>query len=235
MSEVLLVDNLKFEVRRSPRRKTLGLTVDRAGELVVHSPETASEAELHKWVERKLLWVYKKLLCKEELSLLKNRLEMVSGESIPYLGQNYRLRILKKGPLPLYFDGQWFCLREQDRHNAPDLFRNWFQDMGNFWLSDRIKHWEPKTGISASKIAVVDLGFRWGSCSKKGILYFNWRLLQLPVRLIDYIIAHELVHLHEFNHTEKFWQILGRVLPDWKERQQELGRKRSDILWRING
>lgn len=231
MNEVLIVDNLEFEVRRSPRRKTLGLTVDRAGELVVHSPAMASEAELQNWVEQKLLWVHQKLLRKEEYSQGVNRLELVSGETIAYLGQNYRLKIVKKQSVPLRFDGQWFSLRERDRPEAPRYFQRWYQDRGTEWLNERVRFWEPKAGISATKIAVIDLGFRWGSCGKNGVLYFNWRLLQLPVRLVDYVIAHELVHHHEHNHTPEFWRILGRVFPDWKERKEELSRARSEMLW----
>ncbi len=235
MNEVLVVDNLEFEVRRSPRRKTLGLTVDRAGELVVHSPATASETELHDWVEQKLLWVHQKLLRKEEFTRGSSSLEMVSGENIAYLGQNYRLRIVKKQSVPLRFDGQWFSLRERDRREAPIHFQAWYQDTGTEWLKDRVRFWEPKAGISGSRITVNDLGFRWGSCGKNGSLYFNWRLLQLPVRLVDYVIAHELVHLRERNHTPEFWRILGQVLPDWKERKEELSRKRAEMVWRMDG
>ncbi len=234
MNEVLKVNNLEFEVRRSHRRKRLGLTVDRAGELVVHSPEMVSDAELHKWVEQKLLWVHQKLLRKEEHNRGIHRLEMVSGESIAYLGQNYRLRIVKEQPTPFHFDGQWFSLREIDRHDAPKHFQAWYQDTGAEWLNERVQFWEPKVGISASKIVVSDLGFRWGSCGKNGVLYFNWRLLQLPVFLVDYVVAHELVHLHEDNHTPEFWRILGRVLPDWRERKEDLSYKRSEMLWCID-
>lgn len=235
MSEVLVVDKLEFEVRRSSRRKTLGLTVDRAGELVVHSPITASEAELHNWVKQKLLWVHRKLLRKEEYSQGINRLEVVSGESIAYLGQNYRLKIVKKQSVPLRFDGQWFSLRERDRLEAPKHFQIWYQDTGTEWLNERVRVWEPKAGIVASKITVGDLGFRWGSCGKNGVLFFNWRLLQLPVRLVDYVITHELVHLREHNHTPEFWRILGRVIPDWKERKEELSRKRAEMVWCMDG
>jgi predicted metal-dependent hydrolase len=235
MNEVLVVDNLEFEVRRSIRRKTLGLTVDRAGELVVHSPLTASEAELHNWVERKLLWVHQKLLRKEEYSQGVNRLEVVSGETIAYLGHNYRLKIVKKQPVPLQFDGQWFSLRERDRREAPKHFQNWYQETGTEWLNGRVKFWEPKAGILASMIIVSDLGFRWGSCGNGGTLRFNWRLIQLPMRLVDYVLVHELVHLHESNHTSEFWRTLGRVLPDWKERKEELGCKRAEMLWYTDG
>ena len=67
-----------------------------------------------------------------------------------------------------------------------------------------------------------ELGFHWGSCGKNGVLFFNWRLLQLPVRLIDYIIVHELVHLQEPHHSGEFWQAIDRALPPWRQLQDAL-------------
>jgi predicted metal-dependent hydrolase len=70
-----------------------------------------------------------------------------------------------------------------------------------------------------SGIKLSDLGFRWGSCGKKNVVRFNWRVLQLPVHLIYYVIVHELAHLLEHNHTREFWRILDRTVPDWRERR----------------
>lgn len=231
MNETLVVENLEFEVRRSPRRKTLGLTVDRAGELVVHSPETASDAELHKWVEKKMLWVHQKLLRKEMYNRVSHKLEMVSGENIAYLGQNYRLKIVREQDVLLQFDGQWFLLRERDRLEAPKHFQAWYQNTGGTWLNERVRFWEPKVGNIAAKVVVSDLGYRWGSCGKNNVLHFNWRLLQLPLCLVDYVIVHELTHLHERNHTPIFWQALDRVLPDWRERKEALSYCNPEMVW----
>lgn len=64
----------------------------------------------------------------------------------------------------------------------------------------------------------------WGSCSKKGNLNFNWRLIQLPPELADYVIVHELCHLKELNHSQRFWDLVGQAIPDYKERRQALRR-----------
>jgi hypothetical protein len=80
------------------------------------------------------------------------------------------------------------------------------------------------------KIEVRDLGFRWGSCGKGGVVYFNWKALQLPVRLVDYIIVHELVHLVEGHHGPEFWQALGRAMPDWQKRKDALADEAKDYL-----
>jgi len=222
MNETLLIADMEFEVRRSPRRKTLGLTVDRAGELVVHAPESASEDELRRWVRRKMVWVHQKLALKEELAGSAQHPDFVSGESIFYLGRNYRLKLVDDQDEPLHFDGQWFFLRRKDRHDAPQHFRQWYLDAGTQWLCKRVGAWESRAGATPSRLSVGDLGFRWGSCGKNHVLYFNWRALQLPVRLVDYVIVHELVHLRERNHTPEFRRILDCVLPDWRDRKSEL-------------
>jgi type I restriction enzyme M protein len=76
-----------------------------------------------------------------------------------------------------------------------------------------------------------DLGYRWGSCGKNGVVYFNWKLLQLPARIADYVIAHELAHLLEPHHGPGLWRILDRSLPDRRDRSEELKVKARDIYW----
>lgn len=219
MNETLHIADLDFEVRRGPRRKTLGLTVDRGGELVVHAPQTATEDELREWVNRKLLWVHRKLALKDEMNSATRTPEFVSGECFFYLGKNYRLRVVDQGDAPLAFSGEWFLLRRRDRDDAVQHFRAWYLATGTPWLTNRVANWESRVNAKPSRISVGDLGYNWGSCGKNGVVYFNWRLLQLPVRLIDYIVVHELAHLVEHNHTREFWRVLDRVLPDWRERK----------------
>ena len=225
MTETLHIADLDFEVRRSARRKTLGLTVDRAGELVVHAPESASEDQLRQWINKKLLWVHRKLAEKQDLRPRRRPLEFVTGESIFYLGQSHRLKIEDTQAVPLVFDGEWFHLRRASQAEATTLFRSWFIKTGADWLATRATALLPRIGGGKVTVNVGDLGFRWGSCGKKGVMHFNWRLLQLPVHLIDYVVAHELVHRLEHNHTPRFWETLERAMPDCRAREAELERE----------
>ena len=93
MTETLQLGGLGFEVRRSDRRKTLGITVDRGGELVAHVPAETAPDELSRWISKKLLWVRRKLALKEEASPKVRSPEFVSGESFCYLGRRYRLKL----------------------------------------------------------------------------------------------------------------------------------------------
>src|SRR4030095_9392657 len=105
-SESLEISGLTFEIRRSARRKTLGLTVDRGGEFVIHAPETASEDELAGWTRSRLLWVHRKMALKQSLAPKVRQPEFVSGESFSYLGRPYRLTVIKDQDVALRFDGR---------------------------------------------------------------------------------------------------------------------------------
>ena len=230
MSEMLEVGGLTFAVRRSLRRKTLGLTVDRGGELVIHSPENTTDHELTRWTRAKLLWVHRKLALKEELAPKVHEPEFVSGENFSYLGRNYRLKIVREPAEPLRFDGKHFWLAADARDEAEAHFRRWYTRTGRDWLSERTATLARKTGADASRIEVRELGFHWGSCGKNGVLFFNWRLLQLPVRLIDYIIVHELVHLQEPHHSPEFWRAIDRALPAWRKLKDALSGDAARFL-----
>lgn len=234
MIETLTIDNLEFEVRRSQRRKTLGLTVDRFGELVVHAPSATEADDLMRWIEKKLLWVHQKLLLKDDVNARATLLEAVSGENISYLGHNYRLKLVKNQKYPLIFDGHWFYLRSADRKDASRYFQQWYEYTGSEWLMQRLPAWQRKTGVTPAGVVVTTLGYHWGSCGKNHVLRFNWQLFQLPVRLIDYVIVHELVHLKERNHTPEYWYTLGAVLPDWQARKIELSSISVNVKWKTD-
>ena len=171
------------------------------------------------------MWVHRKLMLKEELAPKIRKPEFVSGENFTYLGQNYRLKIVREPAESLRFDGQHFWLAADARDEAEVHFRRWYIYTGRAWLSERTVALARKIGTAASCIEIRELGFRWGSCSKNGVLFFNWRLLQLPVRLIDYVIIHELVHIQEPHHSPEFWQAIERALPAWRQLKDAL---RSD-------
>jgi len=230
--ETLEVNNLLFEVRRSPRRATLDLTVDRGGELVIHAPESSDVDELARWTRSKLLWVHRKLLKKDETTAgIRREPEFVSGESFSYLGKTFRLRVVREATEPLRFNGRNFVLSASARANAVAQFRLWYRHTGTVWLCHRTTLLSRKLGVEATRVYVRDLGYRWGSCSKQGVVYFNWKLLQLPPRVIDYVIAHELAHLLEPRHGPEFWRVLDRSLPDWRDRCEELKVMARGIYW----
>lgn len=229
ISETLQIGELNFEVRRSARRRTLGITVERSGGLLLHVPQSAENDEIVQWTNHKLLWVYTKLSARQGKPE-RSEPEFVTGEGFFYLGRSYRLKIAKNCVDSFSFDEGRFVLRQDLRAKAPALFRAWYIRTGSEWVRDRVRALTRRTGKSPSRVDVRELGYRWGSCGKHNVLLFNWRLLQLPVRMIDYVVVHELVHLIQARHDKQFWDSLDRALPDWRERKEDLRIKASAYL-----
>ena len=225
MSETLQVDYLTFELQRSANRKTVGITIERDGRLVLTAPVECPLAEIERIARGKRFWVYSKLAEREEVSRPATAKEFVSGEGFYYLGRSYRLLLvdLSLDDLPALrlAQGRWL-LRRDERHRGQKHFINWYTKHGQPWLQDRVNLFVDRIGVEPRVVEVRDLGFRWGSCGKGSTLYFHWRIMLLPPGIIEYIIVHELVHLLEPHHTQEFWQRIDRAMPDFAARKQWL-------------
>jgi len=223
MTETATLFDLSFEVRRSERRKTLGITVDRGGELVLHVPARASMDQVAPAVRQKLLWIHKSLAGKQALLERLRPKEFVSGESYHYLGRTYQLLLTREDqPRPLLLRYGRFHLLRSEQPRAREHFLRWYSEHARPWLSARVEPWARRIGVRPGQVAIQDLGFRWASCGKDGRLNFHWKSILLPPGIIDYVIAHEMVHLLHHDHRPEFQRALARAMPDHRERQQWL-------------
>lgn len=221
MNETIHAGGLDFELRRSSRRTTLGLTVDRGGALLAHAPEDVEVDEITDYINSRLLWAHQKLAEKEPLRLRHRMPEFITGETIYYLGNSHRLRVTEDVADALTFDGTAFVL--SNRIKEPfQHFRKWFIAQATPLIQRRVEWFQRRTTARSKRLRVCDLGFRWGSCGANGHLNFNWQLVQLPMRLIDYIVAHEMVHLTIPDHSNRFWKAMSAIMPDYKERRDEM-------------
>ncbi len=226
MTETLVVDDLIFALRRSPRRTTVGITVGRDGELVVHVPLDCPPETIERIAAEKRAWVYAKLAQKELFRPTVQSREFVTGEGFSYLGRSYRLALIDASPLPqvpaLRLHQGRFLLRRDERPRAHDHFVAWYVAHGRPWLERRVTLTQDRIGVEPQGVAVRDLGHRWGSCGENGILNFHWRTVLQPPRIVEYVVAHELVHLHEPHHGPAFWRRLERAMPDFAARKRWL-------------
>jgi len=143
---------------------------------VIHAPESSDRDELARWTRSKLIWVHRKLLDKTEVLPQVREPEFVSGESFGYLGKSYRLKVLRAAKESFRFDGKNFLLSGAARSKAAEHFRLWYVHTGTEWLRYRVTLLSRKLGVEPRGVYVRDLGYRWGSCSKDGVVYFNWKL-----------------------------------------------------------
>lgn len=228
---VLVVGDLELEVRRSARRKTVQITVDRDGDLIVSAPESCPVTLMEDFVREKRFWIYTKLAEKEALRPRPPQKQLVTGEGFPYLGRSYRLLLVSEQGVPLKLEHGRFKLRRDAVPEGREHLVRWYTEHARPWLTQRVERWRGRIGVRPTGVHVQDLGYRWGSCGKGERLYFHWRAILLPPRIVEYIVAHELVHLHEPHHTPEFWSRLERAMPDFAQRKQWLAENAGPALF----
>ncbi|MDR7279908.1 M48 family metallopeptidase [Catenuloplanes atrovinosus] len=224
LPDTLLIGDLHFAVRESPRRSTVGITVDRDGSLQLHAPAGCPPDALAAWAHSKRIWVYRKLAEKDVLLSAWPVKEFVSGEGFAYLGRSHRLLITDTDQVRME-RGRLLLSRAIAAGPDPGAaLVRWYRGRGQRWLPGRIRPWADRMGLIPARVDVRDLGYRWGSLSANRRLNIHWATLQLPPSLIDYVLVHELTHLAHSQHTSAFWATVERAMPDYERRKADLLR-----------
>ncbi|MCF8127854.1 MAG: M48 family metallopeptidase [Deltaproteobacteria bacterium] len=153
--------------------------------------------------------------------------EWGNGEAFLYLGRSYRLAMVADQDVDLQLKDGRFRLKRAvlemgGEEAAKAAFEAFYSLKGEKRISERVAYFSPKVGVRPTGTAVKTLGYRWANCTQKGFLSFHWKCMMAPVRIIDYMVVHELCHLHQRNHTEAFWNEVDKVLPGYRERKMWL-------------
>lgn len=220
--ESLTHDDLTFSVRRSGRRRTLEITVDRDGELRLAAPEGAPDSAMREFVDQKRFWIYKKLAEKAELRHEVPKKRYVNGEGFLYLGRSYRLKLVESQEEPLKLVNGRFQLKRELADAGRKHFIAWYTRRGQAWLHGKVTEHAPRLNVHSTEVRVQGLGYRWGSCGRNNRLYFHWKTILLPRPIAEYVVVHELVHLVHPHHTPTFWLQLERLLPDYERKKHWL-------------
>lgn len=223
------VDDLQFAIRRSARRRTMQITVERTGELILTAPPDVGIAQLRNFIIEKRFWIYTKLAEKERLHRQVPRKQFVSGEVFLYLGRTHRLKLVEIQDAPLKLANGRFALRRDAQAGAREHFIRWYGERARIWLSVRVADYQSRMEVAPAGVKVQDLGYRWGSCGKGDWLYFHWKTILLPARIAEYVVVHEMVHLHEPHHTPAFWLRVERAMPDYVQRRTWLAEHGIDV------
>lgn len=226
---MLTIDNLSFVLKRSSRRRTMQITVDRGGELILAAPPEVEEGRLRDFVREKRFWIYTKLAAKDQLQRAVPQKAFVNGEGFLYLGRSYRLRLVDEQTSPLkLLSGRFLLLRAVAGSGREHLIR-WYSERARIWLGQRIKDYAARMEVQPAGVKVQDLGYRWGSCGKGDWIYFHWKAILLPPRIAEYVVVHELAHLHQPHHTPEFWQRVERAMPDYERRKNWLAEHGMNV------
>lgn len=223
---------VEFELRRSSRR-SIGFMIDDDG-LRVTAPRRVTLAEVDNALRAKQRWILTKLHERGERRaqrLQKPPLRWEDGARLPYMGGEITLRLEPAARSHCLFDVEAGELSVGvvpglSEWQLKERVRLWYHDEAKRLFAERLDHYAGRMGVTYNAFALSSAGTRWGSCTIEGNIRLNYRLIHYPLPLIDYVVAHELAHLREMNHSAAFWAQVGTVYPDYDGARLAL-RKRS--------
>lgn len=216
-----------YRLRRSRRRRTLGLTVT-AREVRIHAPVWTPREEIETYVARQHDWL------RRAWARMQARVPAcdAGAAGVRYLGRTLALDVRaslfseirrQRGVLHVY---------AAPGSDLQALVREWLVARAGRVLAWRLERLARKLGRAPARFALSDAQTQWGSCTRRGHVRLNWRLVQAPLALIDYVAAHELAHLVHLDHSPRFWAQVAELCPDALARRAEL-RRMSDVLFSI--
>ncbi len=227
--------SLEFELRRSTR-KSIGFMIDDDG-LRVTAPKRITLAEIDNAIRAKQRWIIAKLNERGERRALRQEkppVEWIDGAQLPFMGADITLRLEPAQRSSCVFDPELRVLTVGvvdglAEWQLRERVRIWFCDEASRVFAERLDVYAERLGVRYASLALSSAGTRWGSCTVEGNIRLNWRLIHFALPLIDYVVAHELAHLLEMNHSPRFWARVESVYPDYDGAKTAL-RKRSQEL-----
>jgi predicted metal-dependent hydrolase len=206
-------------VQRSNRAKSADLIVER-GQIRIVVPKETAIAQIERIIAKKDRWIRQKLRLQATVVEPKPK-EFISGEAFPYLGKNYRLRViygnkdhvaLGSGRLEVYVAAKKGEKGLEARVRSLLVF--WYQAKAIKRINEKVEKYRKRLSVNPKSVKVRDYKSRWGSCILPSTVSFNWRIVMAPHKIIDYVVVHELCHLKHHDHSERFWSTVDRTVRD---------------------
>lgn len=222
-----------YEFKRA-RRRTIGFLVGADG-LVVRAPNWVALAEVESALQEKASWIVRKLeeMRSQQERLALARISWCDGAYFPYLGQTLRLQLdpsrtynahAELVPTSGQASGILYLGLSQaaNADQIRDAVQAWLMVQARQYFLERMGHFAPLLQVQWRKLSLSQAGTRWGSAKSDGSIRLNWRLIHLQPSVIDYVVAHELSHLREMNHSPAFWDTVRSLVPNLEQQRQTL-------------
>ena len=221
-------ENNKLEFELSYRkRKTLAIQIKPMREILVFSPNGLSEDYIMKKVRSKGAWILKKIAEFAEIGFLPLRKQFIAGELFLFLGNNYKLKLLlnkniSRPKVEIFENNILIVSPSEEQEILRKAIQKWYKNEAEKLILKKVEYFRKIIMADPAKIKIKEQKRRWGSCSSKGNIYFNWRIIMAPDQVIDYIVVHEIAHLIHRNHSSVFYKLIESILPDYKKRRKWL-------------
>jgi predicted metal-dependent hydrolase len=212
--------SIEYTLNRSARRRSITLTIDEQG-LRVGAPWRASQRRIESVLTEHARWIVRKLA--EWRARRPQPFAWAAGARVMVLGEAFALAPDPAHPaIARSGDTLQVPAGHDDADRLAHAVLDWLRATAYDWFELRVGHFAPILKVDIPLIRLSNARTRWGTCHPHGRVHLNWRLIQMPPALIDYVVVHELAHLHEPNHSPRFWRRVEAVLPDHAQRRRTL-------------
>ena len=206
------------------RRRTIGMLIDHGG-LTVRAPSWVSVREIESTLAERTDWIVKTLIEWRGRQIESLPTEWRSGAALLFQGRPLTLALFPARKKSIATDLLHLTVlhpRPTDEREIGVFVGRWMKDQALAMLVPRVAHFANKIALVSPRVRLSTARTQWGSCNHKGEIRLHWRLVQLPPRIADYVVAHEVAHLVELNHSPRFWALLDTLLPGHDDARREL-------------
>lgn len=208
------------------KRKTMEIQIKDQGTVKLLVPVGVTKKRIMEVLQLKADWIVDKLAKVQAVNSFTTK-EYVNGEQFLYLGSHYTLKInqdqyANKFKVELVYDQLVVTTPNTAGVTIRSVLELWYRERAQQLIEQRVAYYLQWLKKAPTEIKVKEQKKRWGSCTSAGKLLFNWRIAMAPLPIIDYLVVHEMCHLHQMNHSQNFWQLVAAVLPDYQARRNWL-------------
>ncbi|MEH7093696.1 M48 family metallopeptidase [Neobacillus vireti] len=226
MIHTYLGKTIRFEIKYK-NRTSIGITIDSYGNLEVQAPKGIPDERVLRLLEEK--WE----LIQQKLKEMQDRLEgpqkklYEHGESFLYLGNNYPVEIHENNQIAqdyVVFEGEKLRIyvKKMENEHLKQALKRFYYKQCKALVEKSINSYQSHFKTKPRSIRITDSKTTWGTCDSRQQLTFNWRLAMAPLEVIDYVVVHEMCHMVHLNHDRSFWRLVGKIMPDYKEKENWL-------------
>jgi predicted metal-dependent hydrolase len=212
-------DGFVAQVKRTSRIKSATIKVEE-GNLFVVVPSTLTQERIKQLLHDKRLWIKQKLALHTQFKPTSEK-QYVSGEAFSYLGRNYRLKVTQGELTPIKLVQGCLTMSAPKGVRETEMIRGaltfWYKRRAELKLREKLIRYSPIVGVETNGYKVKSFQSRWGSCTPRGRVDFNWKIIMAPNRVVDYVVVHELCHLKQHDHSPQFWRLVESIMLDYAE------------------
>ncbi|MEZ2715604.1 M48 family peptidase [Niallia circulans] len=226
MLHTYLGETIRYEIKYK-NRTSIGITIDGYGNIEILAPKKTPDEYVHQVLEQNWNQIQTRIKEMQTRMAGPQEKEYENKEKFLYLGYTYPIHIIQEMAVvqeQVKFEEDKLCIyiKEYDKKKMKKLLKRYYYQQSKSLVEERVSFYQSNFKTKPRSIRITDSKTNWGTCDSNFQLTFNWRLAMAPIEVIDYVVVHEMCHMVHLNHDRSFWRLVGKIMPDYKEKEKWL-------------